>query len=160
MDKYQALERRIAALEKWQADKKLQQISFPLDTQSVTILKKYFMRIVNTIKTIGGVGGNEFITYLGEQDDKIFQLDKNTFIPYTVNVATDILSVIGIRFDNDTQVYFSTEDTAPTPLDAMLGTSYFIVNSSGNSFQVAATQGGAAIDITDQGVGHQYIYFF
>jgi hypothetical protein len=158
MDKFTELQQRITELEKWKAQKEKQQISFPLDQQSITILQKYFMRIINTIYTIGGVGGLLFTSYLGKQDDKEFVVSQNNFIPYTVSVSTNVLTIQVGRFDDDTQVYLSTSDTPPSPLNTL--NSYFVINSSGQSFQLAATQAGAAIDITDVGVGNQYIYFF
>jgi len=56
MDKLIQLENRIKELEKWKAEKEKQQISFPLDNQSIDILKKYFMRIVSSYIWYGGVG--------------------------------------------------------------------------------------------------------
>ena len=42
----------------------------------------------------------------------------------------------------------------PTPLSAHVR--YFVVNSTANSFQISLTEGGAAVDITDAGVGECY----
>ena len=152
------LENRIKELEKWKEEKTVQQIAFPLDTESRRILSNYFMSLSATVRTIGGAGGNEFIYYTGQQGDKDFQVSINTFIPYTVNTTNDTISVQKIAFENDTQVYVSTSDTPPTPLDTV--TNYYIINSTGLTFQLSLTSGGAAINITDTGVGSQYIYYF
>jgi hypothetical protein len=48
---------------------------------------------------------------------------------------------------NQTIVFYSS--TPPAPLVA--GTIYYVVTPTTNNFQVAATSGGAAIDITDYG---------
>ncbi len=156
----QQLEARIAELEKYVADRKRQQIQFPLDIQSQQILGLYFMHITGIVHTIGGAGGNEFTTYVGFQDAFNFEVAANTFIPYSVTVATDIITVQKIAFQNDMQVYVSTSGTPPSPLDTT--TNYFVVNAaaSGLTFQLSLTQGGAAINITDSGDGSQYIYFF
>lgn len=155
----QNLENRIAKLEKWMNDKTIQQITYPLDNKSLIILQKYFMHIDTTVITTAGAAGNVFTNYIGNQGSFNFQVDKNTFIPYTVNVSTNVLTVTGaVYFQNDMQVYVSTEDTPPTPLVA--GTNYFVINSTGLTFKLAATMGGAAINITDSGVGRQYIYFY
>ena len=155
----QNLLKRIEVLEKWKADRERQQIVYPLDFQSQEILAKYFMHITSTVLTVAGAGGNTFTTYIGNQGSLQFQVDKNTFIPYTVVPSTNIFTVTsGTYFDNDMQVYVSTEDTPPAPLVA--GTNYFVINSTGQSFKLSATMGGVAIDITDVGVGRQYIYFF
>lgn len=154
----QQLEARIRELEKYVAERKRQQISFPLDVQSRIILQNYFMSITGVVKTVGGVSGNEFISYIGQQGDFPFEVSYNTFIPYTVNVSSNVLTVQRIAFQDDQMVYVSTSGTPPSPLDTV--TNYFVVNSSGLTFQLSLTQGGAPIDITDDGDGSQYIYFF
>lgn len=154
----QQLKNDIEDLKKWKEERMRQQISFPLDIHSIETLMNYFMRILSTVETVSGVGGNVFINYIGKQGNLEFQVDKNTFIPYTVNATTNVFTNTQIVFQNDMQVYVSTEDTAPAPLVA--GDPYFIVNASGLTFQLSATQGGAAINITDTGVGRQYIFFF
>lgn len=152
------LENRIKELEKWKDEKTRQQIAFPLDTESVRVLTNYFMSLNATIKTVAGTGGNEFTYFTGQQGDRDFQVSENTFIPYSVSVANDTLTVQKIAFENDTQVYLSTSDTPPSPLDTV--TNYYVVNSTGLTFQLSLTSGGAAINITDAGVGSQYIYYF
>lgn len=56
-----------------------------------------------------------------------------------------------------TPVVFSTTGTLPAPLVA--GTTYYVVavNSGGNTIQISATKGGAAISLTTAGVGTQTI---
>ncbi len=152
------LEQRVAALEKWQKERIANQITFPLDLKSIGILNQYFMRITGTIITTGGVGGNEFTTYIGNQAGLNFELSKNQFVPYTVDVATNIFTVTSIYFQDDMQVYPSSSDTVPSPL--VSGTNYFVINSTGLTFKLSLTQGGAAIDITDDGTGQQYLLFF
>lgn len=152
------LENRIRELEKWKEERTRQQIAFPLDAESVKILSNYLMSLSGTVRTISGVGGNEFIYYTGQQGDKDFQVSINTFVPYTVNTTADTVTVQKNVFENDTQVYLSTSDTYPTPLDGV--TTYYVVNSTGLTFQLSLTSGGAAINITSTGVGSQYIYFF
>lgn len=152
------LENRIKELEKWKEERTRQQISYPLDTESVRILSNYLMSLSGTVRTISGVGGNEFIYYTGQQGDKDFQVSINTFVPYQANTTADTVTVQKITFENDTQVYLSTSDTYPAPLDGV--TNYYVINSTGLTFQLSLTSGGAAIDITSTGVGQQYIYFF
>lgn len=141
-------------------DKTSQQISYPLDINSVKVLNQYFMQITGTVKTVAGAAGNEFTYYVGNQNGAQFQfqVSANTFIPYTVNVSANTITENRVRFPNDTQIYVSTSDTPPTPLNT--STNYFVINSTGTTFQLSLTMGGAAIDITDSGVGQQYIYFF
>jgi len=153
------IEARLAALEKWRAEKERQQISFPLDFQSINVLKRDFMRIMSTITTIGGAGGNTFIEYAGEQGDLKFIVNKNTYVPYTVNVTSNVFTVTSTYFEDDMQVFVATSDTAPAPLAAD-GTAYYVISSTGTTFKLSATQGGAEINITDSGTGSQYFYFF
>lgn len=154
------LENRIQALEKWQKERTTQQISYPLDINSVKVLNQYFMQLTGTVRTVAGAGGNEFVFYVGSQNGTQFQfqVDANTFIPYTVDVTSNTLTESKVRFPNDTQVYVSTSDTPPAPLST--STNYFVINSTGTTFKLSLTMGGVAINITDNGIGQQYIYFF
>lgn len=154
----QDLENRIRALEQWKEQRIKQQVTFPLDIQSRLVLANYFMSITGVVRTISGVSGTEFINYIGKQGDYSWSVGADVFIPYTVNPTTNVFTNQRISFQNDQQVYFSTSDTPPSPLNT--STNYFIINSTGLTFKVSATMGGAAIDITDAGVGQQYIYFF
>jgi len=150
---------RIEKLEKWKLDRERQQITLPLDVTSQLVLQQYFMRIVDTIITEGGAGGNTFVQYLGKQGDKEFLVGENTYTPYIVNTTTNVLTTSGTKyFEDDMQVYVATSNTPPAPLDPI--TTYFVISSNGTAFKLSLTQGGAEIDITDTGVGNQYIYFF
>lgn len=156
------LEARIKALEDWKSAREKQQITLPLDQQSVNVMQNYFMRITKEVITIGGASGNTFINYIGSQGNKEFIVSQNTNITYSVVAATNILTVAPNRviqsFEDDMQVYVATSDTPPAPLAA--DTQYFVISSTGLSFKLSATQGGAEINITDTGIGTQYIYFF
>lgn len=67
--------------------------------------------------------------------------------------ATDTLTVPDHGFaDNDTVVVFPAAGEAlPTGLTA--GTVYFVINATADTLQLSATQGGAAVDLTTDGVG-------
>ena len=72
---------------------------------------------------------------------------------FTVNVGASTLTVSATKngFQNDERFSFPV-GTPPAPLQT--GVSYWIVNASGYApvtFQVAATQGGAPITLTDSG---------
>lgn len=157
----QNLENRIRALEKWRDDKTNQQISFPLDNRSIEILNKYYIHYLSTIDYDAGVGSNHFVTYLAQQDNLLFQLDPPSLVSYTVDVATNYLTTNqisgNIKFFDDFEVVLYTDGTPPTPLTAGGLTTYFVINSDGYTFQLSASSGGAAIDITDAGSGRQFI---
>lgn len=67
---------------------------------------------------------------------------------YTVDTSTDVFTSAAHGYSDGDKVVF-VNGTAPTGLTA--GTIYFVRDSTTNTFKVAATAGGSAIDIT--GVG-------
>lgn len=73
--------------------------------------------------------------------------------PTTISVATPAVVTIDAQAPtaNNTVVFTVTGGTMPTGLSA--GTTYFVVNPSGTTFNVAATSGGAAIATTAAGTG-------
>lgn len=158
----QNLENRIKALEKWRDERINQQIVYPLDINSRIILDKYYMHIIGSLVTVN-ISGDEFIDYIGKQDNTEFIVSKNQYIPYTVNTATDTLSIDGYIEDNRV-VYFVASGTIaspgviPTPLVDAIG--YYVINSTGKTFQVSATLMGAAINITSTGTGRQFYYSY
>lgn len=173
----QDLERRIKVLEKWKEDRIRQQIVFPLDFQSIEILKRYFMHLTTVIEYDAGAGGNHFVTFLGQQgSDNVtissyptptqgnplyFQIEPVSLVQYSVNITTDYLTTIqsngNVKFFDGTAVVLITEGTAPSPLSAGLGITYYVRDSDGYTFKLSATLGGAAINITTTGSGKQFI---
>jgi hypothetical protein len=63
----------------------------------------------------------------------------------TATAATNNVNLTGHRYQNGDKVEFPTL-TGGAGLTA--GTDYYVVNAAANTFQVSATRGGAAIDIT------------
>lgn len=64
----------------------------------------------------------------------------------TFDVGTDVVTWTSHTFANDDRVYFTTTGTLPTGLTA--NTAYFVRDQATNTFKVAATAGGAAINLT------------
>lgn len=157
------LNNRITALEKWKAEKEAQQIKFPLDVQSVAILNKYFMRIDNAILyEVVGAAAHPVQLYLGNQDGQTFQVTPQTIYQYSVNVSSNQLTVTqnnSFYEDQEVHVYSTPTGSFPSPL--AVNTTYFIKNlsknSSGTTFVLSLTSGGATINITTTGDGAQYI---
>lgn len=158
-DQIQNLQNKVNELLQWKSEKEQQQITYPLDYQSQVILGKYFMRIIGSIVTTGGVAGHEFTTYLGQQGLFNFKVTPNNLISYTVAVVTNVFTATNANFQDHDRVNVTTSDTPPSPLDTI--TQYYIINSGGNgrTFKLSLSDGGSAIDITDTGAGLQYIYF-
>ncbi len=157
MDPNKDLLKRIEKIEAWQKARDAQQVTFPLDIQSINVLKQHFMRITGKVVTISGLGGNIFTEYVGEQADKRFSVFKNTYSVYVVDPTTNVFKVTDQYFPNDLQVYVATSDTTPTPLTD--GTLYYVVSSTGLTFKLSLSQGGAEINVTDAGTGTQYLYY-
>lgn len=159
MDNNQLLQ-RIEELEKWKAEKERQQIKFPLDITSQQVLANYFMQITGSVASaITGASSRYFLEYLGKQGPYNFSVSQNTYVPYTVNTGTNIFTA-QTEFYENTEVYvaFTQGGVPPSPLTE--GTPYYVVNTTGNSFKLSATLGGASINITDTGTGTQYLYYF
>lgn len=71
----------------------------------------------------------------------------------TMDITTDKVTWTAHGRTNNSTVMFGSTGTLPTGLTA--GTIYFIVSATANDFQVSATQGGAAINMTGaNGSGH------
>ncbi len=71
--------------------------------------------------------------------------------PFTANPSTDVLTAQGRTFADDDIVVLSTTDDGELPAGLTPATRYYVVTASGSTLQLAATQGGAAINITDSG---------
>jgi hypothetical protein len=67
---------------------------------------------------------------------------------YTVVLATDVFTSVAHGFIDTNQIVF-WGDTVPTGLTE--GTIYFVRDATTDTFKVAATSGGVAIDITGAG---------
>jgi hypothetical protein len=75
----------------------------------------------------------------------------------TVDFANDELDVAGHPFIEDQVIQFITDNTLPTGIVA--DTDYYVLVINDGTISIAATAGGAAIDIEDAGVGtHTILY--
>lgn len=170
MDKL--LEQRIKALEDWKSARERQQVTYPLDIQSFQILNKYFLSQVNSLWYEGGASGVTFKDILVQQDGNINSLSaKTSLIRYSINTSDDTLligqDIVNKRqgqFEDDQRVsLFAAGLNAPGSVPGGLETEpaggFFVVNATngGTNIQLSNTSGGAAINITSQGTGEQYI---
>lgn len=97
-------------------------------------------------------------------DDVVFE-KPNTPVMYglkqlgefTADADSDSLSISEHGFQQAQIVRLTTSDTLPAGL--AINTDYYVINSSrsGAALQLAATEGGTAIDITDTGTGTHYV---
>jgi hypothetical protein len=74
---------------------------------------------------------------------------------FTVSVQENRILLPSHQLVDNDQVRFvlGTEPVNALPPPLVEGTYYFVVGARGNDFQVALTEGGAAVVITDRGVG-------
>lgn len=69
----------------------------------------------------------------------------------TVDAPTDTVTSAGHGYANGQRVVFST--TVAQPGGIRWDSTYFVINATTNTFQIAVTPGGAAVDITSAGTG-------
>lgn len=152
------LKANVQDLMSWKTMHDRQQVSFPIDTNSQLILRKYLPVITDTVNSVGA-SGLEFplVTILSQDNKKYYFQPTFPFYQFTANITADTLFVSDHIFNNNDILSVYTTDTLPSPL--LNGINYYVVNSSGNSFQLSLSSGGSAIDLTTIGTGNQYITF-
>lgn len=161
---FDELKRQVEDLTTWKNERTRQLVTYPMDKDSIEVLNQYFTRVISEFKITAGVAGRVFTDYLLQQGKMQFTAPTTErMLRYTVNATTNVFTLVngvinGFPAD-DTHIYFSTEDTAPDPIDTLAG-DYYVISSSGATFKISATVGGAEIDITDTGIGAQYVNFF
>jgi len=73
-----------------------------------------------------------------------------------VDVATDVITIANTFSDGDLVNY---SNGGGTDIGGLVdGTEYYIINASATDFQVSATSGGAAIDLTALGTGTAHVF--
>jgi hypothetical protein len=70
---------------------------------------------------------------------------------FTVNASTDVCTKAGHDLHNGDPVTLSTSGTLPAGLSA--GGTYYVINATTDTFKLALTPNGTAVDITDTGSG-------
>jgi hypothetical protein len=77
-------------------------------------------------------------------------------LPANVNITDDTITISGHNFVNGDRVLYSVSSGGTAIAGLTSYTMYFVVNVSGDTFKLSSTQGGAAINLTSQGVGTHY----
>lgn len=99
--------------------------------------------------SVGWIGGWSALTggaFLGYSPNGLATV--SDVKEYTVDVASDVLTSPAHGLADTTQIVFY----GGTPPGGLVeGTPYFVRDSAANSFKVAATSGGVAIDLTSTG---------
>lgn len=84
----------------------------------------------------------------------------NAFVGYlpasfTISIASPAVITSSVSLIDGTAISFETTGSLPTNID--IGTIYYVVNSLGSTFNVAATPGGTPINTTGSQSGTHYI---
>lgn len=75
-------------------------------------------------------------------------------MPFTAEDSTDVITVDGHGWsDGQTIVFFDAGGASALPTGITEGTIYYVRDATTDTFKVAATSGGAAIDLTSDGAG-------
>lgn len=75
--------------------------------------------------------------------------------PFTADAGTDVISCTGHGLSNGDAIIFHTlTGTLPTGITA--GTVYYVINANTDDFQISATSGGSALNITGAGAPPNY----
>jgi len=161
----QDLIRRIEALEKWKAERERQQITLPLDQQSLNVLNRYFLALTDNYR-VGWAGSGQSGSYGVieiTQNDKTFVFNIR-MIRYSANPTDDTINILdktpANKFENDTEIVFYTDNTPPGGIVAGGGSQVYTVydvSADGYSFKIK-DNGANPVDITSSGVGNQLLY--
>jgi len=156
------LEKRLSDLNNWKDEIETERLSFPLDLPSRKTLD-YLGEFGNLIFTgnvidLPDIIYSDFIAFgidvrINDQNRIVLAAPK--IFQFTANDVTDILTSVGPNnLINGDAIAFNSTNLLPGNLNPSSG--YYVINRSGTTFQVSATSGGSAIDITDTGSGTHY----
>lgn len=161
--------KRIGDLEEWKADRERQQITLPLDQQSINVLMNYFMRLTGGYSYDAGAGGHTFVNYFGQQNvvsgltgeassPALFEIPRLSTYRYSItDLVNNIATIVGTTIADGSRFSIVTTGTVPAPLDTL--TTYFAIGVTPTTFKFS-TDGVTPIDITTIGTGIQYLFFF
>jgi hypothetical protein len=94
-------------------------------------------------------GGRSYNNYLPDSGD--FATCPSAFPSFTASASTDVITSSGHGLSNTNQIVLQTSGTIPGGLTA--GTTYYVRDVTTNTFKVATSSGGSAVNITSGGSG-------
>ena len=123
--------------------------------------RTYYVKTIDTpnkriqLSATRGPGGAGAAITTFDDDDRpgphgigFVEVDLDLGAPVTANPANQTLNATGHGFLNDEQVYLLSPSV---PGGLLLGKTYFVVESSANSFKLSRTKAGAPVDIAFAG---------
>jgi len=100
--------------------------------------------------------GKYWPTLRGTINDVVVRYRAGYATPFTVVAATDVITAIGHPYADADPVTLTNSGGA-LPAGLSVQTTYYARDVSGNTLKLAATAGGAAIDITGTGTGAHFL---
>ena len=91
--------------------------------------------------------------YVGQDFYAMLLDDQRSLFSFTANASTDVITATGHDYINTLPVQVSVSGGGTLPAPLVAGTTYYVRDVAANTFKLAATSGGAAINITDAGTG-------
>jgi hypothetical protein len=160
-EKITKLEADVKELIDWKREKVQQQLTYPLDKVSTTISQRDLLVIKNRFIFLRSDGTLNFNGYIMNDVNGLGEVlvrAYSTIYEFTVDTTTDIFTSPAHRFSNTDRIFVLSTGTTPAPLQEFsTGTSYYIISSTTDTFQLSATSGGAAINITTVGTIRNFI---
>lgn len=92
--------------------------------------------------------GSSGTTYL-----RTSYLTPGSYWAFTGNATTDYITAPGNNFSNGQRVVLLGVDDSALPGGVTQGTLYYVINVTGNTFQISTTNGGSAVNLTADGAG-------
>lgn len=163
MDELTLLEKKVESLIVWKNNLIKERLSYPIDQESRKELNKGVL-VFKESNNLAITGLGTDLICLGLEiliNNRNRRLVFATYPLYVYTIAgqnavdNDYLTYAGgfVVHDNDV-IALTTSGFIPSGLDIL--TYYYVINATNNTFKVSLTQGGGAVNITDQGNGIHY----
>ena len=126
----------------------------PTDTGRFTISSTSTLDQVFTVYNANGTmtgTGDPYLTISG--GSSLINSVQSASISYASPAVVTVTN--GSAFPNGTAITFGTYGTLPLPL--IHATTYYVINKSGNTFNIAYSTGGSAINTISTGIGSHFV---
>lgn len=145
-----------------QLEKKVAQLEKPImlnDNLKQLLIRNGFL-IVDKVLNFESMAGVTFLSLISRtgNDKVVLTASPDAYYKeFTVDITNDLILSKAHGLSDDKQVIFLTTGDLPGGID--VSSSYWVVNSSTDDFQISLTSGGTPIDITSGGTGIHYWQF-
>jgi len=153
--KFKELERQVKELTK-QVDDFTNPTTMP-EQFLKTLSDKGFVRFKTGLTTYTNPSGLEFKSYVAEflnTGGLISYTPKSYLLKFTA-ATSDVCTSPNHQMIDDLGVYVVSTGVFPAPLGNTA--QYFIIDATANTFKLAESRGGTAVDITSTGGGDNYV---